>query len=71
MPKDKVAWFLNDKEPPAIVNLNVYGRYFRGYFGVSQAAMEKRLYDLGYRCAFGRYQYANITGVPKRGAKRG
>jgi transcriptional regulator with XRE-family HTH domain len=71
MPKKKVAWFLHDKEPPAVVNLNEHGRAFRGFFGVSQAAMEKRLYDLGYRCAFGRYAYANITGVPtKRGRRR-
>ncbi len=61
MPKAKVMWLLDGKKPGEVINLNVYGAMFRVYFGVSQAAMEKRLYDLGYLCGFGRYAYANIT----------
>jgi hypothetical protein len=64
MPKDRVLWLLDGKEPGEVINLDIYGRTFRMFFGVSQAAMEKRLYDLGYRCAMGRYAYANITRVP-------
>jgi hypothetical protein len=61
MPKDRVRWLLDGKEPGEIINLDIYGQNFRRFFGVSQAAMEKRLYDLGYKCAMGRYAYANIT----------
>ena len=64
MPRGKVSWLLDGKQPPEIINLDIYGSNFRTYFGVSQAAMEKRLYDLGYKCAFGRYAYANVTQAP-------
>ena len=63
MPKAKVGWLLDGKQSGEIINLEIYGPRFREYFGVSQAAMEKRLFDLGYRCAFGRYKYANVTQV--------
>ena len=61
MPKAKVMWLLDGKPPGEVINLAIYGAIFREFFGVSQAAMEKRLYDLGYQCGFGRYAYANIT----------
>ena len=63
MPKDKVRWLLDGRPTGDIVNLDIYGDTFRRFFGVSQAAMEKRLYDLGYKCAMGRYAYANVTRV--------
>jgi hypothetical protein len=63
MPKENVAWLLDGKEPPEIINLEIYGHNFRKYFGVSQAAMEKRLHDIGYKCAFGKHAYANLTQV--------
>ena len=63
MPADKVQWILDGKRPGEVVNLDLYGRNFREFFGVSQAAMEKRLHDLEYRCAFGRSAYANVTQV--------
>jgi Zn-dependent peptidase ImmA (M78 family)/transcriptional regulator with XRE-family HTH domain len=63
MPKAKVSWLLDGKAPPEVINLDIYGPQFREYFGVSQAAMEKRLYDLGFKCAFGRYAYANVTAI--------
>lgn len=37
------------------VDLDIYGKDFRAYFGVSQKAMEKRLSDLGYRYINGKY----------------
>lgn len=63
MPKDRVRWLVDAKPSGEIINLDIYGERFRSYFGVSQAAMEKRFYDLGYKCAFGRYAYANVTSV--------
>ena len=66
MPRGKVSWLLDGKQPPEIINLDIYGSNFRAYFGVSQAAMEKRLFDLGYKCAFGRYAYANVTSTEGR-----
>lgn len=65
MPKGRVQWLLDGKPPGAneIINLDNYGTQFRQYFGVSQAAMEKRLSDLAYKCAYGRYAYANVTNV--------
>jgi hypothetical protein len=64
MPKGKVSWVLGGKQPGEIINLDLYGSHFREFFGVSQAATEKRLFDLGYKCAFGRYPYANLTSGP-------
>jgi transcriptional regulator with XRE-family HTH domain len=61
MPKERVRWLVDSKPSGEIINLEIYGERFRSYFGVSQAAMEKRFYDLGYKCAFGRYAYANVT----------
>ena len=55
------------KAPPEIINLGLYGLGFRGFFGVSQAAMEKRLFDLGYECMFGRTLYANVTNTSANG----
>jgi hypothetical protein len=63
MPRERVRWLLDGREPGDIINLQIYGLTFRQYFGVSQAAMEKRLFDLGYKCAFGRHAYANVTTV--------
>ena len=63
MPKDRVRWLLDGQDPGNVINLEIYGPQFRDYFGVSQAAMEKRLSDLGYKCAFGRSAYANLTQV--------
>jgi hypothetical protein len=65
MPKERVQWLLDGKPLHAneVINLDIYGTQFRQFFGVSQAAMEKRLHDLGYKCANGRYQYANVTNV--------
>jgi Zn-dependent peptidase ImmA (M78 family) len=59
MPRDKVVEVLGGKKPGDLVNLLHWGDRFRRIFGVSQAAMEKRLFDLGYRCIMGRYGWAN------------
>ena len=61
MPRDKVIEVLGGKKPGDLVNLRNCGDRFRRIFGVSQAAMEKRLFDLGYRCIMGRYGYANAN----------
>jgi hypothetical protein len=57
MPKDKVVEVLAVR-PPNVVDLARLGTKFREYFGVSQAAMEKRLSDLGFKCLNGRYSYS-------------
>ena len=67
MPKAKVSWLLDGKAPPELINLDLYGSRFREFFGVSQAAMEKRLFDLGYKCMFGRHAYANVTNTSANG----
>jgi len=59
IPRDKVVEVLGGKKPGDLVNLLHWGDRFRRFFGVSQAAMEKRLFDLGYRCIMGRYGWAN------------
>jgi transcriptional regulator with XRE-family HTH domain len=61
MPRDKVVEVLGGKKPGDLVNLKNHGDRFRRIFGVSQEAMEKRLFDLGYRCIMGRYGYANAN----------
>ena len=61
MPRDKVVEVLSGKKPGDLVNLRNHGDRFRRIFGVSQGAMEKRLFDLGYRCIMGRYGYANAN----------
>jgi transcriptional regulator with XRE-family HTH domain len=61
MPRDKVIEVLGGKKPGDLVNLRNHGDRFRRIFGVSQAAMEKRLFDLRYRCIMGRYGYANAN----------
>jgi transcriptional regulator with XRE-family HTH domain len=61
MPRDKVVEVLGGKKPGDLVNLRHHGDRIRRIFGVSQAAMEKRLFDLGYRCIMGRYGYANAN----------
>jgi hypothetical protein len=58
MPADKVAWVLDGRQPGDTLDIRREGYSFREFFGVSQEAMEKRLYDLGYRCQHGRYKYA-------------
>jgi transcriptional regulator with XRE-family HTH domain len=59
MPRDKVVEVLGGKKPGDLVNLLHWGDRFRRFFGVSQAATEKRLFDLGYRCIMGHYGWAN------------
>jgi transcriptional regulator with XRE-family HTH domain len=61
MPREKVVEVLGGKKPGDLVNLKNHGDRFRRIFGVSQGAMEKRLFDLGYRCIMGRYGYANAN----------
>ena len=62
MPREMVCRILDGREPEGeVINLEIYGRIFREFFGVSQEAMEKRLSDLKYRYAFGRYPYANLA----------
>jgi hypothetical protein len=61
MQRDKVVEVLGGKKPGDLVNLRHHGDRFRRIFGVSQGAMEKRLFDLGYRCIMGRYGYANAN----------
>lgn len=61
MPRDKVAEVLGRKKAGDLVNLKNHGDRVRRIFGVSQGAMEKRLFDLGYKCIMGRYGYANAN----------
>jgi len=61
MPRDKVLEVLGGKKPGDLVNLKNHGDRFRRIFGVSQGAMEKRLFDLGYQCIMGRCGYANAN----------
>ena len=60
MPTEMVARVLDGCHPPEIVNLAIYGPRFREFFDVSQAAMEKRLSDLGYTCVGGRRAFADV-----------
>ena len=49
MPVDKITWLLDGKQPPAIIDLDLYASHLLGYFGANRTMIETRLTSLGYR----------------------
>ena len=49
MPPDRVTWLLDGKQPPEIINLDLYASPLIGYFGANRTMIETRLTSLGYR----------------------
>jgi hypothetical protein len=59
MPLERIAWLVDGKKPPDIINLEVYGSRFKDYFGANHMQMETRLSAVGYKLLNGRYDWAN------------
>jgi len=65
-PFDKVKWILDGKEPPEVIDIEIYKGSHRGYFDASQAMMEIRLHSLGYGLINNRYPWASYAVMEKR-----
>jgi hypothetical protein len=57
-PADKVAWLLDGKKPPEIINVEVYATNYRDFFGSTRSGMEMRLKELGYKMVNTRNEWA-------------
>jgi hypothetical protein len=58
-PFEEVIWLLDGKKPPEIINLDLYEKNYREYFGASRAMMEGRLNTLGYKFFNARYDWTD------------
>lgn len=67
IPMEKVIWILDGKKPGDVINVKIYKQHFREFFGVSQAAMEKRLSDLGYKLFGVSYEWADWLKRERKG----
>src|SRR5207244_5308628 len=56
-PFEKVVWLLDGKEPPEIINLDLYAKNYQEYFGANRKMMETRLKSLGYILLNARYDW--------------
>lgn len=65
-PFDKVKWILDGKEPPEIIDVDLYKYSYRGFFDASQAMMETRLHSLGYGLINNRYPWASYAEMEKK-----
>jgi hypothetical protein len=59
MPFDKVTWLLDGKQPPEMINLDLYEDRMMEYFGANRAIVEMRLKFLDYRLMNARYPWAD------------
>jgi hypothetical protein len=74
-PADKIAWILDGKQPGEIVNLELYEKNYREYFGANRMMMEARLKALDYKLLNAKYSWADYAkeqeqGVSKRHQER-
>ena len=69
-PFDKVMWMLDGKEPPEIIDVEVYGYNYREYFDASQAMMETRLCSLGYKLINAKYPWADYPTMERKRTER-
>lgn len=65
-PAAKVAWILDGKEPPEFINVDVYEKAYRQFFGTTRTGMEMRLKVLGYQMVNARNDWAGPTGKPSK-----
>ena len=66
-PFDQVIWLLDGKIPPEVIDLDLYEKNYREYFGASRAMMEGRLNTLGYKLFNARYDWTDDrVGVEQR-----
>jgi hypothetical protein len=65
-PEDKVAWLLDSKRPPEIINVEVYAANYLEFFGSTRSGMEVRLKALGYRMVNTRNAWAGPVVRPTR-----
>ena len=49
MPVDRVTWLLDGKQPPEMINLDLYERHMMEYFGANASIVKVRLKELGYK----------------------
>ncbi len=59
MPFDKVVWLLDRKQPPEMINLDLYEERMMDYFGANRSIVEMRLKFLGYKLMNARYKWAD------------
>jgi len=68
-PADKITWILDDKQPGEIVNLELYEKNYREYFGANRMMMETRLKALGYKLLNAKYEWADYAAEQKKQAE--
>lgn len=59
MPVDQVTWLLDGKQPPELINLELYEAQMMDYFGANPSIIEVRLKELGYKLMNPRNAWAN------------
>ena len=65
-PLGEVKWILDGKEPPEVIDIEIYKGSYRGYFDANQAMMETRLCSLGYRLINTKYPWASYSVMEKK-----
>lgn len=58
-PLDRVVWLLDGNQPGEIINLDLYEKNYREFFGANRTMMETRLSSLGYKLINARNPWAN------------
>jgi hypothetical protein len=65
-PADKIAWILDGKQPGEIVNVELYEKNYREYFGANRMMMEARLKALDYKLLNAKYPWADYVTEQKQ-----
>lgn len=68
-PFDKVKWILDGKEPPEVIDVNLYKGSYKGFFDANQGMMETRLVALGYNLINTVYPWADCLCMKKEREK--
>ena len=69
-PADKIAWILDGKQPGEIVNLELYEKNYREYFGANRMMMETRLKALDYKLLNAKYSWADYAKEQEQGVSK-
>jgi len=65
-PATQVSWILDGKKPPEFINVDVYEKPYREFFGTTRTGMEMRLKVLGYQMVNTRNEWAGSVGKSSR-----
>lgn len=61
-PEKEVTWILDGKKAPECINVDVYEKAYREFFGTTRSGMEMRLKVLGYQMVNARNSWAGSVG---------